>query len=373
MNVLVVTTVHDRSDTRIFLKECVLISSVPGVALDVIVADGKGEEQTEHFTIHDLGKSWGGKWGRVFTSSFRLFKKIKLFKPKVVHFHDPELIPLGVVLTILGIKVIYDVHESVVDDIHDKYWIPPTLKPIIAFLALCFEKLAGALFFRIIAATPHIAKSFPENKTILVQNFPDLNEFIFNDDGRGLDPNKFVYLGAITEIRGVGNLIKAAEISDNLKIKLHLAGGFSPSELSETYKSSSGWKYVDYYGHLSRERLHELFENATAGCVTFLPARNHIYSQPNKLFEYMAAGIAVIASDFPMWREIIETHNCGVLVDPTDPNDIARAYEKLNKDPHLAAEMGANGVKAVKDYFNWNIESKKLFELYELLSSKHSL
>ena len=155
--VVVITPVHDRKDTRVFLKECKRIAAIPGIKLDVVVADGLGDEPRDGYVIHDCGKPSGGKWKRILSAPFRAFKKARALKPKAVHFHDPELIPIGVLFSLLGVKVIYDVHESVVDDIHDKFWIPGFLKPVIAAGMYVLEKIAGLLFFRIIAATPTIA------------------------------------------------------------------------------------------------------------------------------------------------------------------------------------------------------------------------
>ncbi len=94
---------------------------------------------------------------------------------------------------------------------------------------------------------------------------------------------------------------------------------------------------------------------------------NHVDAQPNKMFEYMSAGIPVIASDFPLWREIIEGCGCGICVDPLDPKKIAEAIDYLVDNPEIARRMGENGRKAVYDRYNWDVEEKKLLALYDSL------
>jgi glycosyltransferase involved in cell wall biosynthesis len=116
---------------------------------------------------------------------------------------------------------------------------------------------------------------------------------------------------------------------------------------------------------VGREGVREVLGRSVAGLVTFHPLPNHIDAQPNKMFEYMSAGIPVIASDFPLWREIIAGNQCGLCVDPNNPTAIAAAIQYLVLHPHEARRMGENGRKAVLDRYNWSAEEQKLFRLYE--------
>ena len=111
----------------------------------------------------------------------------------------------------------------------------------------------------------------------------------------------------------------------------------------------------------------EILKNSQIGLVTFLPEPNHIEAQPNKMFEYMAAEMPVIASDFPLWKEIIEGNNCGICVNPTNPEDISTAIKYLLINENIALEMGRNGAKAVAQKYNWNMEKQKLLNLYSAI------
>jgi glycosyltransferase involved in cell wall biosynthesis len=81
----------------------------------------------------------------------------------------------------------------------------------------------------------------------------------------------------------------------------------------------------------------------------------------------MSAGIPVIASNFPLWREIIEGNNCGICVDPLNPQEISEAIQYLINHPEAAAEMGKNGSQAVETKYNWEQEAQKLLSLYQEL------
>jgi glycosyltransferase involved in cell wall biosynthesis len=101
--------------------------------------------------------------------------------------------------------------------------------------------------------------------------------------------------------------------------------------------------------------------------VTLHPIRTYLDSLPVKMFEYMAAGIPVIASDFPLWREIVVGHKCGICVDPMDPRAIACAIDYLVAHPDVAREMGENGRRAARERYNWGHEEKRLLDFYGTL------
>jgi glycosyltransferase involved in cell wall biosynthesis len=91
-------------------------------------------------------------------------------------------------------------------------------------------------------------------------------------------------------------------------------------------------------------------------------------SLPLKLFEYMSAGLPVIASDFPYWRELLDPIGCAIFVDSLDPKQIAAAIDDLLADEKRAQEMGQRGAVAVRERLNWRHEETKLLALYQRLS-----
>ena len=78
----------------------------------------------------------------------------------------------------------------------------------------------------------------------------------------------------------------------------------------------------------------------------------------------MAAGIPVIASDFPLWKKIIDQHKCGICVNPLKPEEISSAIDYLISHADEAKKMGDNGHKAVMKNYNWAVEEKKMLDLY---------
>jgi glycosyltransferase involved in cell wall biosynthesis len=367
------TTVHHRTDARILSKEAnTLASHLPHKVL-LMVADGEGNVDEEHglVSIHDLGRLGGGRLGRALIGPWRAFFAIRRIKPATVHFHDPELIPLGMLLKVIGYKVIYDVHEDVPRQTFSKHWIPKIIRyPVMLAMSL-IEWGAAKSFDAMIPATPKIAARFPAEKTVLVQNFPIGSELVVPD----VTPYSqrdfcFAYVGGITTIRGAVEMILALEyLHDIPGVRLELAGEFSPSNLEASLRALPGWASVHYHGNISRALVARILGGVRAGLVLFHPLPNHIDAQPNKMFEYMSAGITVIASDFPLWRQIIEGAGCGLLVDPLNPKAIAEAMRWILDHPVEAEAMGQRGRQAVERTYNWETEATKLLNFYKQILS----
>ena len=152
---------------------------------------------------------------------------------------------------------------------------------------------------------------------------------------------------------------------------MHLLGKYSPDSFREIFTKIACCDKINELGFVDRNTTAEIMARSKAGIVTFLPVPNHVDAQPNKMFEYMSAGIPVIGSNFPLWKEIIEGNHCGICVNPKNAKEIADAINYIMEHDREAAQMGENGKQAVKNKYNWKVEEKKLVELYnDLWGSK---
>lgn len=293
---------------------------------------------------------------------------LKRHPADVYHFHDPELIPIGLLLRLLSSRVVYDVHEDVSKQILSKYWIPWWMRPGIAQATAWLERWSARFFSAIVAATPTIAERFRQlnPRTVVVQNFPSPEEFAPQAEVEwGQRACAIAYVGSISRGRGILEMVEAMGLlPDWLHAKLKLAGEFFPVCARYEVNHLPGWGRVEEFGYVDRAKVAGVLGGVRGGLVLLHPLPNYISAQPTKLFEYMSAGIPVIASDFPLWRQIIEGSGCGLLVDPLNVKAIAGAIEYVLTHPQQAEAMGRRGREAVKRWYNWASEEQKLLALY---------
>ena len=229
------------------------------------------------------------------------------------------------------------------------------------------ERVMAQAASAVVTATPAIARRFPARKTVTVQNFPLLHELEVPTSRPFAERAPVVlFAGGITEHRSIFEMVQAVGCSAT-GTRLVLAGRFGRSETEQRARQLSGWERVDFKGWQPRSALPALMENARAGIVLFHPEPNHVEAMPNKLFEYMSAGLPVIASDFPLWRQIVQGAGCGLLVDPLSPESIAEAVDYIIENPDEAQAMGQRGRKSVEQQYNWDREAAKLIQLYHRL------
>lgn len=361
------TSAHPRYDTRILVKQCSSLAKVYETFL--IVADGKGTEKVNNVNIIDVG-AFSGRKNRILNAPKAVYEEALKLNADIYHLHDPELIPIGLKLKKIGKKVIFDAHEDLPNQIMSKHYLNPILKKMLSVSVRIYEKFACSKLDGIVTATPFIRDKFLKiNKnTIDINNYPKLEEFS-SFSKKSASDKQICYIGGLADVRGIVEMVQAITLTKN-NCDFKIAGNFADSNLESNVKQMPGWKKIDFLGYVGRNQIKETLESSIAGLVVLHPTRSYLDSLPVKMFEYMCAGIPVIASDFPLWRSIIDDAQCGLYVDPLNPQEIASAIDYFVEHPLDVKIMGQNGHKAVLEKYNWNIEEAKLFNFYEKILSK---
>lgn len=359
------TSVHPRYDTRIFLKECRSLAAA-GYDVSLLVADGRGDETKDGVQICDVGRS-RGRLTRMLLATQRVFKKAVALDAAVYHLHDPELLPVGLRLMRRGKQVIFDAHEDVPKQLLAKKYLGPRRLRLISRLYGALERYACGRFSGIVAATPTIGDKFRaiNDRTVVINNFPHLDE-LESETRWDEDRHSVCYVGAISATRGIREIVEAIGRTKS-PARLLLAGAFADPGIEEEVRSLPGWSKTDALGYIGRDELREVLGRSAAGLVTLHRTPNHMESQPIKMFEYMSAGIPVIASDIPLWQRIISDAECGYCVDPHDPGEIASKIDAVLSDQVEARRLGANGRRAIEERYNWPAEEQKLLRFYAKL------
>ena len=362
------TSAHPALDVRIFHKEC---RSLARAGYEVVqVGNYDLNDTIDGVRLRGLGSN-RGRFQRFTSKLVVICREAFRIKGDLYHVHDPDLLIVGLILRAAGRRVVYDIHEDLPTKILLKMYLPKAIRKPLQWIVERVEDAAASFMSGLIAATPALKDRFlnVNPNVVTVNNYPVLEEFARPATVDWKTRRRAVtYFGGISEARGIKEMLTAVNLLPrNLDVKLELAGWFYVKALQTELTATPQWQCVNWYGELDRNGLTTLLNGVVAGLVILHPEKSFIVSQPTKLFEYMAAGIPVIASDFSFWRSIIQEANCGILVNPFDTQAIAAAIDYLVSNPREAETMGQRGRIAVEKRFNWSNEERTLLLFYSSL------
>jgi glycosyltransferase involved in cell wall biosynthesis len=323
--------------------------------------------------------------------SLKIFQLYGAFSRKVIkeapdvifcgHFF---LLPLAVVLAkAKGSNIFYDVMEYYIHDFFGR--IPKAVKWL--------RPLAYAVENLLVKACDGVT-TIPSNGNCLVaryrrhnlnveevKNVPVLDKESRRADERddvvkwGDAKRTVLYAGTISEEWGIMKLLQAMVMVKNRypQIFLLILGKtrLNYEHAISTFVHENGLvDNVRFPGFVPYNKLYRYLRSAVAGIVPMQPVKKFELvgnGTSRKVFEYMNAGLPVIASDFGGLAQAVREEECGILVDSTRPEKIAEAIMFLVENPEKAVEMGRRGRKAVEEKYNWGIEKGKLLRVFENL------
>lgn len=378
MKVLHLAYCHKLEDTRIFYKECRSLAQA-GYEVHYVTGGDEYHKIEENNLVAETITFEEDVSVFKHPFQYRVIRKRNLKKLydyllskefDVCHIHENRLIEvIGVLKKNRNCKLIYDAHEDSPREMLDyfahygkfKYFWGRVLSHCKEIKENHYVKKVDA----VITATPEIGKRFSKfHKNVsVVRNYAILEASIVTPR---FDSHSICYVGSISPIRGIVNIVKAIEGTD---IGFNLAGTI-PEDYERELKALKGWENVKTYGYVNKEKVLDIYGTSCIGMLTLLEGKNIENSLPIKLFEYMQSGIPVIASHFPLWKEIIDNAGCGICIDPSDIKGMKHSIEALLKDPKKMKEMGENGRKAVIEQYNWDTQKATLLNVYSQFERK---
>jgi glycosyltransferase involved in cell wall biosynthesis len=311
---------------------------------------------------------------RLLFTTWQVFFKAMRCNARIYHIHDAELLPFGILLSIVGKKVIYDIHENTFEDIRHKPWIPPYIKFITSRLYSVIEWLASYfMHFILVIAKPELASCFNARKFSIIQNFAEVNELKkFRVKQRSaMHANTLFYMGTVHDMYYDFNAVVSALVllhQRGINIHLKVAG------FSRNYEQYEFIKHPDYeiakslitflgYQHPEDAYRHSM-ECKLALCLKNQPAPI-LVSHERKFFEYMAMGMPFICCDSHIYTDVLHKYKAGLAVDLNNPVEIADAIQQMLHSPEMLDSMQQEATKAAEADYNWESQKRILYELYE--------
>src|SRR5271165_3550775 len=221
--VVQMTSVHPPFDVRIFHKECKSLA-MAGYDVTLIAPHSSGDQIIDGVKLHTvpLPRERRERMTKTIPAVYRAAIEEDA---EIYHFHDPELMPVAMLLKLRGKTVIYDVHEDYASNMR-KQWIPTALQGPASLAVKASEATLGRACDRVVAATPKIASHFNPGRTSLVQNFPWIDEFMVSGGLPYQEREAIVaYVGYLADVRGLREMTAAIQmVRAEMPAKLVLAG-----------------------------------------------------------------------------------------------------------------------------------------------------
>lgn len=366
MRIVHLTSAHFLGDTRIFHKQ---FAAAREEELDVVLV-GTGPVPESSPNVISIGQV-AGRYRRFAYARRAVVNKCIELGGDIAQLHDPELLPFAHRLEAAGFKVVYDMHEYVPGAILGKDWLPPMTRPVLSAVVEKYER-------RVLRHRPVIfaedsyraAYGWIGAPTVTVRNFPDLRLLRpLRRKPADRDPHLLVYSGGVSAPRGFDEMCEAVVILREvcgIPARLLCVGPYGAREeaLASAANDRVGTLAVSLTGRLSFLESMQRLSRGAVGLAVLRRTRNYEQSYPTKMFEYMGLGLPFVVSDFEINRAVVEAHECGVAIQPGDPDLLARVLARILGNLDIAHDMGLRGQVAAERHYNWELEKAKLIAFY---------
>lgn len=361
MHFCFITGLYSRYDVLMFERQGKsLVKS--GFEVTYIVCDNLPNEIKGGINIISTGFTPKNRFDRFLNTKNKLLKYANKVNADVYQISDPELIFLVKPLKKLGKKVVFNLREYYPDMILSKEYIPKLIRSIVSsyyrFTMKKYLKQYDIVFVITSWIIDILEKDFKLNNVLLLTNFPfiDKSYQLPYEDYIKRD-NILCYIGTVYKASKQESVFQA--LSNISEIKYLIAGVI---DANYNIAKHNYWKNVFFVNGFKYDELPKYFSMATISNTLRDFGKNDGSLGVIKIFESMEAALPVIFSDVPLYRKIVEKHNCGICVDPNNSQEIEDAIRYLINNKEAAYKMGQNGRKAVIEEYNWESQAEKYIE-----------
>ena len=297
------------------------------------------------------------------------YRILRDLNPDILHCHDFDCLPVGLFWGLTRrIPVIYDAREYYAE------MCKPRLKGIgglLLYHLIRYTEIVGA---RLATAVITVDETLEEiynhynKRVVIIGHFPPTEAASRPSSAFLRKQLKLIYVGRLSVDRGILIYIEMLRnlLQENIPAQLILIGVFVPSGDEQIMRQHAIGleEFIKFHNWVPYDEIPEYLRQADIGLGILAPIARYVAAVPVKLFDYMAAGIPALVSNFPSNAKIVNEAHCGILVDPlSDPAEIAQEISNLWKHPMIGRQMGENGRMAIRDRYNW----EKLLEILEEL------
>jgi glycosyltransferase involved in cell wall biosynthesis len=291
-------------------------------------------------------------------------------RPRVVHAHDLDILEAGVWASrATGAALVFDAHEI--------WWQQHAEGEAPRAWIEFYRNLEATLIHRVdrvVTVSDSIADFFANThaieRPIVVRNSIELPAGGFIPPEKLHAPHtpvEVLYHGGLSRDRGLEELIEAAASFENAVLVVRGSGQLE-GELKARVADRGIWNRVRFEPPVPMNDVVLAASSSDIGVIPYKPVcLNNRCAMPNKLFEYLAAGLAIAASDLPEIRRVVEKARVGAVLDPRSPASIAEAVNRLAADRLELSRMRSRALEAASTSYNWDLDAQALVELYRTL------
>ncbi len=301
--------------------------------------------------------------------------KLVAEKADVYHANDRDTLLAGFLAKkITGAKLVYDSHEfwpDRRDSVKNRNKLMNFFKN---FQESAFIKSADL----VITVNDSIADALKElykiRRPTVIKNFPESTDVkkydLFRKEFKDIGTRKIVlYRGRWTREHGVEKLLEAAKLLSDGLVIVFLGNDELDGYLQDFVNKNNLKNKVFFHNIVPLKDVYAYTSSADIGIIPLLNVSlQNYYNLPNKIFEYINAGLAVATVDFPELHKVVDESKAGVVFNSEKPEEIARSLNKMIEDEDYLKKLQENAARS-KSKFQWESEGEKLVEAYKKLAN----